>query len=1126
MKESSKSKEYKIIKFPTDYHPLGLSDTNSTSSRADEEKPLDNDNIQNDSAMANEKQPDSTDNTKNVPKWDSEEEWFKAIIHRTQFIDHITLKKHLRCSDPIINRYIKPEVHYLSTTPQGIKGESHIYYDFEELTSFLKNTTRVMRRTIMINLYGYPDLINEETIKKVQQYLNLDKKSSPRTRESLEEYLKYNFTPFYLAHVKVNKKSTAKLYTQCKLFPFPYEGSLLNDEFIGKEDLIIKNEGNTDLRPLSLRSETIDKILFETAMIEIDYFCISDAKEDTQQQSESSDIVPNESRTEEKISHNSSAEGEDTIRNNRMSRLFLKEERYEEKKPHFDSENSPKQWIRVGYESWVNFINAKQDFQVKNSLSSDENSILNPEANNTVTQPEEQDFDSTTKKIARSFLDKIGYDNKADKPNSETIESYATAKDSMIDGTGIYFRFMNDIISHDKKHVFLSGKAGTGKTTMICVLIRLLQHMGKKIMLCATTGTAAYNINQYLEQMPSLEKAIQCSTVHTAFKIKDSVFPYTTKGSADIPELINSDVIIIDEISMMRMDVFRYVMRSISKADEVCRQRFNETHSGAEVYKEKQVILVGDFFQLPPVITESDKFHLNINHWPKDWIEKGGYAFFAPEWNASGFETFKLKEAFRQKGDSDFSGLLDKIRYNKRDKEGNLDNDVITRLNKRYQSYLDSKKSLNNTIHLLGRRADAEEHNFFMQDKLREPFRVYEATPQKGSYKLSDNEKEIYNISSPLKLKTGDKIITTKNDPHHRYYNGRFGTVKELGDDYVTVEFKNGESCKIEKVDYVINDVRTDEPYADFNASSPKVKVVIKQFPLQLAYALTIHKAQGMTLESACIDPGAWENGQLYTALSRLKRIDDLYLLRSFNASMLKTSSEVIAFDKINDKESTEGQKDIGISSPPSEESLLNNSRIADIIKYSSYINKKVYDHTFLSQLSSEMLEKLYELTKQALDVVNPPNDDAASKTEDTSDSTGKSDNADSESNSENTASDAEGMTLGNNLSQSETDDNDNASSAPIANIDTCEEPYKKSTDAANQNQDNTLNILKTDVPVSDEEPASSRSILSDESYEPSPEIKVIPATTSVKRKLPAKATLFETEEETIRLTHNVLSQN
>lgn len=1123
MKESSKSKEYKIIKFPTDYHPLDLSDTNSDSSHADEEKSLNSDNIQNNAALANEKQPNSTDNTKNIPKWDSEEEWFKAIIHRTQFIDHITLKKHLRCSDPIINRYIKPEVHYLSTTPQGIKGESHIYYDFEELTSFLKKTTMVMRRTIMINLYGYPDLINEETIKKVQQYLNLGKKSSQRTRESLEEYLKYNFTPFYLAHVKVNKKSTAKLYTQCKLFPYPYEGSLLNDKFIGKEDLIIKNEGNTDLRPLSLRSETIDKILFETAMIEIDYFCISDAKEDTQQQSESSDIVPNENRTEEKISHNSSAEGEETIRTNRMSRLFLKEERYEEKKPHYNSENSPEQWIRVGYESWMNFINAKQDSQVKNSQKSEENSKVTKDTDDTLIQLEAQDFDSTTKKIARSFLDKIGYDNKADKPDSETIESYATEKDSMIDGTGIYFRFMNDIISHGKKRVFLSGKAGTGKTTMICVLIRLLQHMGKKIMLCATTGTAAYNINQYLDQMPSLEKDIQCSTVHTAFKIKDSVFPYTTKGSADIPELINSDAIIIDEISMMRMDVFRYVMRSISKADEVCRQRFNETHSEAEVYNEKQVILVGDFFQLPPVITESDKFHLNINHWPKDWIEKGGYAFFAPDWNDASFETFKLKEAFRQKDDSAFYGLLDKIRYNKRDKEGNLDNDIITYLNKRYQSYLDSKKSLTDTIHLLGRRADAEEHNFIMQDKLRKPFRVYEATPQKGSYKLSDNEKEIYNISSPLKLKTGDKIITTKNDPHHRYYNGRFGTVKELGDDYVTVEFKNGESCKIEKVDYIINDIRSDEPYTDFNASSPKVKVVIKQFPLQLAYALTIHKAQGMTLESACIDPGAWENGQLYTALSRLKRIDDLYLLRSFNASMLKTSSEVIAFDKINDKESTEGQKDIGISSPPSEESLLNNSRIADIIKYSSYINKKVYDHTFLSQLSSEMLEKLYELTKQALDVVNPPNDDTAAKTEDTSESTGKSDKADSESSREKTTSYAEGMTQADTLSQVETD---NTSSTATINIDTCAEPSKISTDAANKNQDDTLNILNIGVPVSEEEPAASHSKISDESYEPSPEIKVIPATPSVKKELPAKESSFETGEESIHLTHNVLSQN
>ena len=147
MKES---KQVKKIVFPTDYHPVCLSDTDIDSSHAVEE------------------QSSNNDNTK--PSWKNEEEWFRTIIHRPSFIDHISLKKYLRCSDPIINKYIKPEVHYLSTTPQGIINESHVFYDLGELTKFLKNTTKVMRRTIMINMYDYPDLITEETINKVSSF--------------------------------------------------------------------------------------------------------------------------------------------------------------------------------------------------------------------------------------------------------------------------------------------------------------------------------------------------------------------------------------------------------------------------------------------------------------------------------------------------------------------------------------------------------------------------------------------------------------------------------------------------------------------------------------------------------------------------------------------------------------------------------------------------------------------------------------------------------------------------------------------------------------------------------------------------------------------------------------------
>lgn len=411
------------------------------------------------------------------------------------------------------------------------------------------------------------------------------------------------------------------------------------------------------------------------------------------------------------------------------------------------------------------------------------------------------------------------------------------------------------------KNVFLSGEAGTGKSFVLNYFINKNKH--KNIIVTAPTGIAAINING--------------STLHRTFNVPiEPISP--KKAPLKTNETIQkADIIIIDEISMCRFDCFEYVAKCIKLAEKEVQDKENKEAIKKRVkpiiLPPKQVIVVGDFFQLPPVITEKDRIVLE-NYWKKTMNVGDGFAFQSPMWKEFNFVTVVLTEQMRQKGNADFVTNLNKIR--KGDKE------ALKWFNK------NASKIEQKGIYLCATNKEAEKINNQESAKIKRKAYVYEAQIN-GNVTESDKA-----TSDILELKQGMQVMSLINDIENRYQNGTLGTIIRLTDDTVTVVFGNE---KVEIVPYTWEVINYE--IINTGTESKVEKVVVgrfKQLPLKVAYAITMHKSQGQTYESANISPYCFTSGQLYVALSRLKSIERLYLTSEIKQEYLITSKEVVNF--------------------------------------------------------------------------------------------------------------------------------------------------------------------------------------------------------------------------------------
>ena len=411
------------------------------------------------------------------------------------------------------------------------------------------------------------------------------------------------------------------------------------------------------------------------------------------------------------------------------------------------------------------------------------------------------------------------------------------------------------IILQSGQNVFLTGGGGTGKSFVIRKYTEWLQRQGREVILCAPTGVAAENINGM--------------TLHRTFHI-----PVKPIGPAELILEQNEyldyvDVVIIDEISMVRFDVFDYVVRCIQLSE-------------ARTQKKKQLVVMGDFYQLPPVLSNEDREVL-AECWGLSWHEiNKGYAFLNTKWEDMNFLNIKLRETVRQEAGSLYGEILNELRtYNVRNMQW------INQNSQEEEQYMDDGQL---AITLCSTRQQAKEINDKEIEKLPGTALIYDAYIN-GDVRISGDEIKDCNLENKLYIKLGMRVMACINNPDENYQNGSMGIVTELNEESVEVAFDNGSVTRIYRY---LHEVQ--EYVAEEDELHKRVVGTIWQFPIKPAYAITIHKSQGCTFEKMNLYPDCFEVGQLYVALSRVKSIEGLYLYNPILEEYIKESTAVKMF--------------------------------------------------------------------------------------------------------------------------------------------------------------------------------------------------------------------------------------
>ena len=411
-----------------------------------------------------------------------------------------------------------------------------------------------------------------------------------------------------------------------------------------------------------------------------------------------------------------------------------------------------------------------------------------------------------------------------------------------------------DLLSEDSEQhfIFLTGAAGTGKTTL---LERVKNQLSLKKMVVAPTGIAALNIGG--------------TTINSAFRIGFDTIPVITKSKDPrfAKLLRNLELLIIDEVSMVRAPM----LDAISQTLQIHR-------NSEEPFGGVHVLACGDLFQLPPIIKESEERII---------YEKYNSVYF---FDAHSFKDmakinyFELTESFRQEEDQRFCELLNNIR---------IGQDLESTINQINSNCFDPTLESDFFMTLTSRKKRAEELNEY---KLSHIEGEEELIKSKESGDLNEND-----LPAPreLKIKVGANVMFIKNDPEGRWVNGTLGTVSECLDKkkkHIKVKINN-KTHKVEREEW--NKVRFtyDE---DSDDVLEEVISSFKQFPIKLGWAVTIHKSQGLTLESCSVDlgAGAFATGQAYVALSRCKNLNSLNLQRELKVSDALVDPDIIDFHK------------------------------------------------------------------------------------------------------------------------------------------------------------------------------------------------------------------------------------
>ncbi|MEL6288585.1 MAG: DEAD/DEAH box helicase [Pseudomonadota bacterium] len=389
-----------------------------------------------------------------------------------------------------------------------------------------------------------------------------------------------------------------------------------------------------------------------------------------------------------------------------------------------------------------------------------------------------------------------------------------------------------ETIKRDRTSLFVTGRAGTGKSTLLKVLRDTVQG---KLAVVAPTGLAAVNVGG--------------QTIHSFFTLPPKLItPDLIRTSRNARIIRNLDLLVIDEISMVRADLMDAIDKSLRKTRNAPDAPFGGV----------QVIMFGDLHQLPPIVQRGE-----MQHYFQETYG-GPYFFNAPVFTQLDVPRIELSEVFRQ-SDERFVNVLNAVR------DGALDEYAVDMLNSRVCD-LNARTDAHQTVVLTTTNQAAMGINEAFLSRLPGEAVKVEALVS-GEFSQG-----AYPTEQALVLKEGARVIMLRNDSKGRWVNGTLGTVSQIEDDSVFVEI-DGEEYEIEAETW------ENVNYAWDQSAEKIVETVAGKFvqlPLRLAWAITIHKAQGMTLDRVHVDfgRGTFSHGQAYVALSRARSLGGLTLAR------------------------------------------------------------------------------------------------------------------------------------------------------------------------------------------------------------------------------------------------------
>jgi ATP-dependent DNA helicase PIF1 len=463
------------------------------------------------------------------------------------------------------------------------------------------------------------------------------------------------------------------------------------------------------------------------------------------------------------------------------------------------------------------------------------------------------------------------------------------------------------------QHIFLTGKAGSGKTTL---LKKIAERTLKNFVIAAPTGVAAINAGgvtiHSLFHLPTIclvpSNDFVDANVAANRRFLVSHLRFNREKKRVLEEL---ELLIIDEVSMVRADI----LDGVDFALQFIRKN-NKPFGGV------QVLLIGDMHQLPPVVKEHE-WQVLKNYYASP------YFFDSLAWKKLDAVQIELKKIYRQQ-DEKFLSILNNIR----DKE--LNEDDFIQLDKRFKPGHPPEKD--GTIILTTHNWKSDNVNESELKKLSSKLFTFEAKVE-GQF-----PENMYPCDSKMQLKEGAQIMFIKNDVEHgRYYNGKLAKVKSITADTITVTFNDsGESYNLKKETWENVQYTIDKQTAKLEKN---VLGSFTQYPLRLAWAITIHKSQGLTFDNVIIDAGqSFAPGQVYVALSRCRTLEGIILHSRITQSALYTDEKINSFSRSHHSTSTLKE-------------ALENGRM----RYAQELVRRLFDFEKIRSRASEWKEILDE---------------------------------------------------------------------------------------------------------------------------------------------------------------------